>query len=155
MRLDRVVAALFVGLIGLTLGLFQLLVVSPGEAGAEEHSVTAVAGEFLPAQLEIASGDTVTWNNGGGRHNVKADDGSFLCARGCGDVEGGNGNPSTVLWSFSRVFVGEGDIPYHCQRHGNEGGVGMSGVISVPEPKGATLTCAALVSLAWLVRWRV
>jgi plastocyanin len=86
--------------------------------------------QFTPARLVIHRGDTVTWRNTGGFHNVVADDGSFHCAEGCDDT-GGNGDPSAALWTFTRSFTAAGDAPYHCVVHGGAGGRGMSGVIVV------------------------
>ncbi|MFN7941025.1 MAG: Calx-beta domain-containing protein [Thermoanaerobaculia bacterium] len=94
---------------------------------ATGHSVTAGPGtSFSPKNLTITAGDTVTWTNVGGTHNVAADDGSFRCANGC-DGMGGNGNPATG-WSFTLTFNSAGSIPYHCEVHG---GSGMTGTITV------------------------
>src|SRR5512144_591326 len=57
---------------------------------------------FSPQFLTIQAGDTVTFLNLGGYHNVVADDGSFRCAHGCdGDGQGGSGNASDSLWFVS------------------------------------------------------
>lgn len=82
---------------------------------------------FSPASLTINAGDTVTFRNNGGNHNVTADDGSFRCANGC-DGQGGNGNPSTAAWSFTMTFNTSGVVSYHCQPHL---AVGMRGTITV------------------------
>ena len=100
---------------------------------AEEYTVFARSDfTFEPAELTIEEGDTVTWTNQGGFHNVRADDDSFRCANGC-DGDGGNGNPSAAAWSFSLVFTDAGMIPYYCEVHGAPNGVGMSGVVEVVE----------------------
>ena len=86
---------------------------------------------FLSSEvLTIQVGDTVTWTNGGGRHNVSADDSSFRCANGC-DGEGGDGTASTASWSFSITFNDPETVRYFCEIHGGPGGAGMSGVITV------------------------
>ena len=106
---------------------------------ADEFTIEARSGlVFSPANLTIQVGDTVTWINRGGRHNVAADDGSFRCANGC-DGAGGNGSPSTDGWSFSLTFNDPGMIRYFCEVHGRVNGVGMSGILTVegddaPEP---------------------
>ena len=82
---------------------------------------------FSPAELTIAAGDTVTFVNAGGTHNVDADDGSFRCARGC-DGQGGNGDPSDDIWSATVTFNTPGTITYHCDIHGH---LGMVGSITV------------------------
>ena len=127
--------ALFIpSLIRSLLALLLLPLFSASEAGATEHFVTANPNlTFTPAELAIVSGDTVTWTNDGGLHNAQADDGSFRCANGCDDA-GGNGDPAFNSWQFSRIFTATGEVPYFCVVHGAAGGIGMSGVITVPEP---------------------
>ncbi|HFC12788.1 MAG TPA: hypothetical protein ENJ56_08080, partial [Anaerolineae bacterium] len=85
---------------------------------------------FNPDPTIIRAGDTVQWDNQGGFHNVEADDGSFRCANGCDDT-GGNGAPSSATWSGSVDFNTPGTYLYHCEIHGDIGGVGMSGQIIV------------------------
>jgi plastocyanin len=102
-------------------------------AGSHSTMINAANFSFTPANLTIKAGSSVTWSNTGGFHNVTADDGSFRCSNGCDDT-GGNGNPSSVLWSFSRTFPTPGVIHFHCQVHGAAGGVGMSGTLTVSAP---------------------
>ena len=88
---------------------------------------------FSPSTLTIAAGDTVTFRNGSGTHNVRSDPGSvtaFRCANGC-DATGGNGNLSSAAWSGTVFFPTAGSIRYFCERHGGPGGVGMAGQITV------------------------
>ena len=82
---------------------------------AEEFHVAVKDFVFEPAELEIQVGDTVTWTNEGGLHNVVAP-GKFRCANGC-DGEGGNGDPSTDPWSFSRTFETVEDSDYCGEGH--------------------------------------
>ncbi|MEM9555610.1 MAG: Calx-beta domain-containing protein [Acidobacteriota bacterium] len=99
------------------------LLVGPG-AGAAEFTVQALPNNtFSPANLTISVGDTVTWTNGGGFHNVAASDGSFRCAQGC-DGQGGDGAPSSAAWSFSITFDQPGTINYVCEVHEALGMVG-------------------------------
>lgn len=100
---------------------------------ADEHFVDVNPGlTFSPSSLTIQVGDTVTWTNRGGTHNVEADDGSFRCANGCdGDGAGGNGSASAAAWSFSLTFNDPATIRYFCEVHGGPNGVGMSGVLRV------------------------
>lgn len=108
-----------------------LVFAGAGLAQAAEHIVTAELNlRFVPAQLDVKVGDTVTFVNRGGFHNVVADDLSFRCADGC-DGEAGNGNPSPASWRFSLVMDQPGERPYFCEIHGAAGGVGMAGVIRV------------------------
>ena len=95
---------------------------------AADHMVTAggSANVFTPRSLTINAGDTVTFVNGGGFHNVVADDNSFT-----------SGAPSDT-WTFTQPFPNAGTFPYYCQIHGGPGGVGMSGSIIVNDRDAAT-----------------
>ena len=98
---------------------------------------------FSPAALNISPGDTVTFMNLGGLHNVVADDGSFRCAHGCdGDGTGGNGSPNSMIWFATVDFPNSGSFGYFCEVHGSPG-VGMYGTIHVlaaPPPPPQTLS---------------
>jgi plastocyanin len=107
---------------------------------AANQTVTAQPSlQFSPNSVVIDQGDTVTWNNAGGLHNVHFDDNSFIMPA----------SPSTAAWSVSRTFSAPGMFRYYCQVHGGPNGSGMSGVVWVngpgyARPKGATPTRAAL-----------
>lgn len=100
---------------------------------AEDHQVVVSNFSFSPSELTIQVGDTVTWTNQGGTHNVAADDDSFRCANGCdGDGEGGDGDPASNAWSFTLTFDEPAElIRYFCELHGGPGGADMSGTITV------------------------
>jgi len=86
---------------------------------------------FSPPTTQINAGDTVTFLNFGGLHNVVADDGSFRCAHGCdNDGHGGSGAPSSQRWEVSVTFPDAGTIGYFCETHGTPG-TGMFGTIIV------------------------
>ena len=86
---------------------------------------------FSPAALAVVAGDTVTFVNRGGFHNVAADDGSFRCAKSCG---GSGGDPDSVLWSATVTLESPGTLGYYCEVHGAPG-QGMFGTITVqPAP---------------------
>lgn len=105
-----------------------LFLLFPAGVIAEDHTVTVTNFQFTPSTLTIELGDTVTWRNASGFHNVVADDGSFRCANGCdGDGEGGNGNVAGN-WSFTRKFNSVADVAYHCEAHVD---LGMAGIIKV------------------------
>src|SRR3954468_9170959 len=80
----------------------MLAILFSGTASAANHSVVAQSNmTFSPKTLTIAAGDTVTFTNAGGGHNVTARAPSvttFRCANGC-DGNGGNGNVSTADWT--------------------------------------------------------
>jgi plastocyanin len=103
-------------------------------APAANHVVTASPNfTFSPSNLTIAAGDTVTFRNGGGFHNVASDPGSvtsFRCANGC-DGAGGDGDLSNASWSATVAFPTAGTIGYYCEAHGSAGGGGMAGRIIV------------------------
>lgn len=102
-----------------------------GACEAANHVVHAGGSrqEFVPRELFIQPGDSVTFRNLGGLHNVMADDGSFRCANGCDDA-GGNGAPSAQIWSATLTFPRAGRFGYFCEPHGAPG-KGMYGAIVV------------------------
>jgi len=90
---------------------------------------------FSPQTTDINAGDTVTFLNFGGVHNVVADDGSFRCAHGCdNDGHGGSGAASGQPWQVSITFPNAGTVGYFCETHGAPG-VGMFGTINVAGPQ--------------------
>jgi plastocyanin len=98
---------------------------------AANHQVTVGSNFFNPAQLTIEAGDTVTWTNTGGMHNVRADDDSFRCAQSCDGQGPPGGDPSGVSWSVTLTFDQPGTVPYYCEAHGAPGGLGMAGSVTV------------------------
>ena len=85
---------------------------------------------FTPGLLTSRRGDTVTFVNIIGNHNVVASSGAFRCANGC-DGAGGNGNLSVDLWRATVQFNRTGTFGYYCQAHGDPDGGGMYGSITV------------------------
>jgi len=109
--------------------LWALFAFAAGAGRADETITTANTAFNLPNRT-IAVGDKVTWTNSSqGFHNVRSDDAGFVCANGC-NGEGGNGGPSTALWSFTRTFNTAGSFVYWCEIHGDSSS-GMRGVITV------------------------
>jgi plastocyanin len=85
---------------------------------------------FTPDDLTVHVGDSVTFRNLGGFHNVATDPDAvtqFRCAVGC---DGTDGDPSGADWSFTIEFDDAGPVPYHCEVHGAPG-AGMHGSITV------------------------
>jgi plastocyanin len=103
---------------------FLVLLAVP--ASAADQSVTASGTSFSPDSVTIDLGDTVTWNNGGGTHNVSFDDGSF-------DEPP---SPDFSSWTVQRTFDTPGTFRYHCELHGAPNGGGMSGVVMVRDATG-------------------
>jgi plastocyanin len=96
-------------------------------ASAADQSVTARPGNtFSPSEVTVDLGDTVTWNNGGGFHNVKFDDGSFEQPA----------EPDISQWSVERTFDKPGHYLYYCEQHGGPNGSGMSGHVAVRDATG-------------------
>jgi plastocyanin len=83
------------------------------------HYVVVGNNYFYQPEITIQVGDTVRWINGvdgGGVHNVVADDGSFT-----------SGSPA-FPWVYDHVFSTAGTFPYQCSEHGASG---MTGTITV------------------------
>ena len=103
--LRALLAALLVGL--------GLAVVS---AHAANQTVTATSSDtFSPAAVTVNQGETVTWKNGGGNHNVSFDDGSFTQPA----------TPSTSPWTVSHALRHARDVPLRVRAtrpgHGGHG----------------------------------
>lgn len=113
-----------------------LLLFAAGNAFAAQWFVQlgGASVAFSPQFMTISAGDTVTFYNVGGYHNVVADDGSFRCAHGCdGDGTGGSGNATDSLWIVTIAFPAPGTVGYFCEPHGAPGS-GMYGTIQVLAP---------------------
>jgi plastocyanin len=75
---------------------------------------------FIPSAVTVPTGTTVVWvNDERAKHTATADDDSF----DSGDQSLGN--------RFSHTFIEPGVYPYYCRYHGDVGGVGMAGTITV------------------------
>jgi plastocyanin len=110
-------------------------------ASAADESVTARPDNtFSPDHVTIDIGDTVTWTNGGGFHNVRFSNGSFEEPA----------DPDFTSWTVKRTFDTPGSFTYYCEAHGTASGGGMAGHIevrdatgSVPKPPGLTVSTRA------------
>lgn len=112
---------------GALLGMAAACIVATAAATAAVHVVTANPDmTFTPANLVIQQHDIVRFVNGGGLHNVRADDGSFVCALDCNL----HTTPSAQPWQVSRQFDRLGTIGYYCEQHGDQSS-GMRGSITV------------------------
>src|SRR5690349_16475130 len=92
-------------------------------AQAGDKVVTASNYQFTPADVNIVAGETVTWTNAGGMHNVHSNDGLF------------HNTISTDPWQLSFTFKTPGTFSYICQQHGaggyGYGGFNMRGSVTV------------------------
>jgi plastocyanin len=97
------------------------------EGGGENEITVQVlsdAPRFEPEDIIVAVGTTVRWVWGTGAvgHNVVPDNGTTPASSGA---------LASAPHSYSYTFNDVGTFHYHCQAHGNVGGVGMSGTVSV------------------------
>ncbi len=116
----------------LALALVGVAMAWPGAAAVGAGPTVNTSGgntdpRFVPDQVTITVGDSVTWNNADyGDHNVVATDGSFK----------GGGNPLTHdpapgPWTFTHQFNVPGTFRYYCSQHSDHGKGGMVGVVIV------------------------
>jgi plastocyanin len=95
-------------------------------AGAADQTVNALSSDvFSPADVSIAQGEKVTWNNvGGGTHNVRFDDGTFEMPA----------QPSATAWPVQRTFDQVGDFTYYCEAHSRMTGIVRVATGTTPAP---------------------
>ncbi len=87
-------------------------------AHAANQTVAATSSDtFEPAAVTVNQGETVTWTNEGGSHNVSFDGGSFTQPA----------TPSTSAWTVTRRFDTPGTFHYVCVQHAPE----MEGTVTV------------------------
>ncbi len=96
----------------LSLGLLFAL---PGVAFSTEHFVSIINFDFVPYQISIAAGDTVTWTNNDAVAHTSTSDTNVW--------DSGNLAPGQ---SYSFVFITTGSYPYHCSYHPS-----MTGIVNV------------------------
>lgn len=91
---------------------------------------------FTDASITIDQGDTVTWENDGGFHNVASTDGTtFRCGSGGCDQTGGNGAAASGSWTTSFTFLDAGVYNYVCEIHPS-----MTGTITVTSTTSVALS---------------
>ena len=76
--------------------------------------------QFHPATLTVNQGDTVTFTNAGGFHNVVSDTSGLFSS----------GSASTNAWTVTVPFNDVGTFGFHCEIHGSPGS-GMAGNVTV------------------------
>lgn len=76
--------------------------------------------------ITIYQNDQVNFRNGGGVHNVIADDRRFQCAVNCNTST----TPSSLPWSVRVQFTRLGTFGYYCEQHGDTM-IGMRGSVTV------------------------
>ena len=86
------------------------------------HVVNTVNNSFSPSIITVNVGDTVTWVNGGGTHNVNGNQSTFS------NNPSSFGNSLGSGWTYSHVFTIPGTYNYQCDPHA---GMGMVGSVTV------------------------
>jgi plastocyanin len=88
---------------------------------------SAAGPRFSPEAITVAQGDSVTWTNGGGVHDVTFEDGLFQQPS----------PPNATIWTVSRTFDSPGTYLYYCSVHRS---IGMTGsvVVSAAAPTGSS-----------------
>ncbi|MEM9835496.1 MAG: lamin tail domain-containing protein [Bacteroidota bacterium] len=103
---------------------FILLFMSSFLVAQTNHAVDVTSNVFTPENLTIQAGDTVTWTNLQGFHNVNG-----LQSIYPDNPEGfRNGNAAGPGWVYEFVFNTHGVYDYQCDPHVN---LGMVGTITV------------------------
>jgi plastocyanin len=107
------------------------------------HLVETEGMTFSPSSINIIVGDTVTFVNTGGSHNVNGTTASFP------NNPESFGNAVSAGWTFTHVFNTAGNYDYWCDPHSPS----MAGVINVSSPNNITYTlinsegCDSVVTL--------
>jgi plastocyanin len=113
-----------------------------GPASSASQTVTATSNDtFVAKYVTVSPGETVTFQNGGGEHNVAFDLGPRLNA------------PDLSSWVVSRTFAAPGAYAYYCQIHGAPGVSGMAGVVYVAGPR-PSVTGASVLGQVHKLRLR-
>jgi len=141
--LDKILLQLSAALLALSLA---------GAASAATHTVTNVGNAWSPVTIDIAPGDTVTWN-WTGFHNVQSD--AANCTNTAPDFCSGS---ATSGGTFSHTFNSVGSFTYLCVVHL---ALGMAGTVNVVAPAvpsmgpvgvGATILLVSALGIAWRQR---
>jgi len=80
---------------------------------------------WVPSALTINVGDTVTWVNTGGTHNVNGTTTTFP------NNPESFGNSIAAGWTYQHVFTIAGNYDFQCDPHAS---MGMTGTITVQDP---------------------
>ena len=123
------------------------------------YIINTAGNTFSTDTLTITIGDTVTWNNTSGSHNINATLATYPNnPEGFGNAVAGNG------WSFEWIFTLPGKYDYKCDPHAS---IGMTGVIIANScdpydlevnninATGATLSWSAGNATNFSVKWRI
>ena len=124
------------GMILPELGLLVLAACMPVSVLAANHNVTvggAAGNVFTPSTVSAQVGDTITFTNAGGFHNVASDDQGQSWSFHCSDTCGSGGTPSATAW-VAVVNITSSmptSLGFHCDAHQ---ALGMVGTINITVP---------------------
>jgi plastocyanin len=93
--------------------------------GADQTVTANSSNQVTPKTVTVNQGESVTWSNSGGFHNVKFDDGSFEQPS----------SPTGPGWMVKRTFNVPGTYGYYCVAHQDQG---MTGTVVVNPAPGGT-----------------
>jgi plastocyanin len=121
MRTPRLLFAAFAG----TVALF-----AASSAAADNQTVDATVNDvFSPAKIAVKPGETVTFTNSGGEHNVIWNDGKEPPEPGAREVDASQWPP---VGGVARTFSTSGKYRYYCIAHGDRNvDFGMVGYVYV------------------------
>ncbi|MEO0895584.1 MAG: plastocyanin/azurin family copper-binding protein [Bacteroidota bacterium] len=103
--------------------LMAMMVLVYGQTN-HDISVGGASLSFSPSSLTIQQGDSVTWTNAGGFHNVNGSTATYAT-----NPEGfSNGGASSATWTYGFRFNTPGSYTYQCDPHA---GANMIGTITV------------------------
>lgn len=115
----------------IVVALLMFVALSGGALAATAVGAVVINGTehntWEPNTVTVAVGDTVTWTNIGGFHNVVI------------ELPGGNvrnGEPAFPDWSFDHTFLEPGTYRFYCEPHELNG---MVGYVTVEAPTAVTL----------------
>lgn len=103
-------------------------------AFAANHAVSVVNNSYSPATLAITVGDTVTWTQVNGVHNVNGSISTFSS----NPASFGNGAAAGGTWTYQYVFTTAGTYQYQCDPHSSF----MTGTITVTAAPTTTSPCS-------------
>lgn len=90
------------------------------DAGGGGQLITASNFSFSPDDVTVDNGTEVTFDNTGGTHSLIWESGSYP-----------DESPASSGWTVVFTADAAGTFAYYCSVHGDAGGVGMSGTLTV------------------------
>lgn len=108
-------------------GAAALAITATSSAWASTNYLVTLSGQsFTPSQVSLWPGDTVTFTNKSGFHDVVCQNPDPVC--------GERPNPQSQPWGFSYTYETVGVFPFRCTIHSSNFTSGMSGAVTVNAP---------------------